>query len=122
MGDIRETLDRSEQMLCKGINEIHERGDLNASNLELLAEAWDTVKDIYSIREKMQDNGSYERYPYYGARERDSRGRYMNDGYTEKGYRNESYGNDERDFIKQKMQNATSEHERDMYRKMLDRM
>ena len=91
MGDIREVLDRSEKMLCKGINEINDKGDLNASNLELLGEAMDALKDIYSIKEKME-GGSYERYmpsymdDGYGARRRDSRGRYMNDGYMRDGY------------------------------------
>jgi len=135
MGDIRETLDRSERMLCKGIDEIHEKGDLNASNLELLAEAWDTVKDIYSIREKMgMGSGSYERVPYYmndgyGARERDSRGRYMNDGYRNDGYRNDGYHyqtghsmEDEREFLKWKIQTSPNEQEREIYRRKLEQM
>lgn len=116
---LRETLDRSEAMLCKGIDEINDRGDLNASNLELLGDAVDALKDIYTIKEK-SGSGSYERYmpPVYmnDGRERDSRGRYMGDGY-DMGYRM-----DERDFLKQKMQNASNDHERDMYRRMLEKM
>ncbi len=109
MGDIREVLERSEKMLCKGIDEINDRGDLNASNLELLGEAVDALKDIYSIKEKTEE-GSYERYMAYsndgyGARQRDSRGRYRNEygrgyegyeargGYRDSGY--SRYGADE---------------------------
>lgn len=128
MGDIRDTLDRSERMLCKGIDEIHEKGDLNASNLELLAEAWDTIKDIYSIREKM-GSGSYERYPYYmndgyGARERDGRGRFMNDGFysTDDHYKTGHSTEEEREFLKWKMQSAPTEQEREMYRRKLEQM
>jgi len=148
MGDIRETLDRSEKMLCKGINEINEKGDLNASNLELLGEAVDALKDIYSIKEKMEGGGSYERYiPHYYSddgysrgRRRDSMGRYMNDGYMRDGYerdgynrynadysnyRADNYGHsdaEEKEFIRWKMQNATNEQEREMYRRKLEQM
>ena len=141
MGDIRETLDRSEKMLCKGINEINEKGELNAANLELLGEAVDALKDIYSIKEKMDGGGSYERYmrdyPYmddgYGrGRRRDNMGRYMNDGYERyDGYRTDyrndyrTYGHsneEDKEFLKWKMQNATSEQEREMYRRKLEQM
>ena len=141
MGNIMEMLDKSEKMICKGIEEINSKGDLNASNLELLSEAVDTVKDIYSIREKMSGGESYERYmPYYsdgyGARQRDSRGRYMNDGYMRDGYGREynrdgynrynaEYGHsdaEEEEFLRWKMKNAPTEQEREMYRRKLEMM
>ena len=58
MGDIMETLDKAEKMLCKGIDEINQKGELNASSLEMLGSATDALKDIYSVREKME-GGSY---------------------------------------------------------------
>ena len=139
MGDIMETLDKAEKMLCKGIDEIGQKGELNASSLELLGNATDALKDIYSIKEKMQ-GGSYERYmPYMDdgysrGRMRDSRGRYMNDGYMRDGYnRYEGYGNyradnyghtdeEEKEFLRYKMQNAKNEQEREMYRRKLEQM
>ena len=140
MGDIMETLDKAEKMLCKGIDEINQKGELNASSLEMLGSATDALKDIYSVREKM-DGGSYERYmprymdDGYGARRRDSRGRYMNDGYISDGYnrynadysnyRTDNYGHsdaEEKEFIRWKMQNATNEQEREMYRRKLEQM
>lgn len=138
MGDIMETLDKAEKMLCKGIDEINQKGELNASSLEMLGSATDALKDIYSVREKME-GGSYERYmprymdDGYGARRRDSRGRYMNDGYMSDGYnrydysnyRTDNYGHsdaEEKEFIRWKMQNATNEQERDMYRRKLEQM
>ena len=138
MGDIMETLDKAEKMLCKGIDEINQKGELNASSLEMLGSATDALKDIYSVREKM-DGGSYERYmprymdDGYGARRRDSRGRYMNDGYMRDGYERYDYSNyragnygysnaDEKEFLRWKMQNATNEQEREMYRRKLEQM
>lgn len=138
MGDIMETLDKAEKMLCKGIDEINQKGELNASSLEMLGSATDALKDIYSIKEKME-GGSYERYmprymdDGYGARRRDSRGRYMNDGYMSDGYerydysnyRTDNYGHsdaEEKEFIRWKMQNATNEREREMYRRKLEQM
>lgn len=138
MGDIMETLDKAEKMLCKGIDEIGQKGELNASSLELLGNATDALKDIYSIKEKMQ-GGSYERYmPYMDdgysrGRMRDSRGRYMNDGYMRDGYerydysnyRGDSYGHtdeEEKEFLRYKMQNAKNEQEREMYRRKLEQM
>lgn len=138
MGDIMETLDKAEKMLCKGIDEINQKGELNASSLEMLGSATDALKDIYSVKEKME-GGSYERYmprymdDGYGARRRDSRGRYMNDGYMRDGYERYDYSNyradnyghsdaEEREFIRWKMQNATNEQERDMYRRKLEQM
>lgn len=138
MGDIMETLDKAEKMICKGIDEINQKGELNASSLEMLGSATDALKDIYSVREKM-DGGSYERYmprymdDGYGARRRDSRGRYMNDGYMRDGYERYDYSNyradnyghsdaEEKEFIRWKMQNATNEQEREMYRRKLEQM
>lgn len=140
MGDIMETLDRAEKMLCKGIDEINQKGELNASSLELLGNATDALKDIYSVKEKME-GGSYERYmprymdDGYGARRRDSRGRYMNDGYMRDGYNRynadysnygtDSYGHsdeEEKEYLRWKMQNAKSEQEREMYRRKLEQM
>lgn len=69
----------------------------------------------------------------YGARRRDSRGRYMNDGYMRDGYERYDYSNyradnyghsdaEEKEFIRWKMQNATNEQEREMYRRKLEQM
>ena len=131
MSDIRETLETSERMLCKGISEINEKGELNNANLQILGQAVDALKDIYSIKEKME-SGSYERYMSegYGRRMRDSRGRYMDDGYSREYSRYESdygtnygHGNEEeREFLRWKMQNASSEQEREKIRRKLEQM
>ena len=142
MGDIMETLDKAEKMLCKGIDEINQKGELNASSLELLGNATDALKDIQEIKGS-KEGGSYERYmpsyPYMDdgynrGRMRDSRGRYMDDGYRGyETYHRDNYQNDyrmnyghsdeeEKEFIKWKMNNAKNEQEREMYRRKLDQM
>jgi len=142
MGHLMETLDMSERLLCKGIEEINQKGDLNASNLELLGNAVDALKDIQKIRD-MESGGRYSRYMddgYQGGRRRDSMGRYMDDGYGydrghDRAYREsygeeratyrDSYGEDreeERRRLEMKMRNAQSEREREMYRQKLESM
>lgn len=140
MGNLMETLETSEKMICKVMNEINDKNTLDASYLELLGEATDALKDIYSVKEKI-GGGSYERYMpvymddgYSRGRMRDSRGRYMNDGYMRDGYnRYEGYGNyradsyghsdeEEKEYLRWKMQNAMNEQERDMYRRRLEQM
>ena len=142
MGNIMEILDRSEMMIHKGIEEINQKGELNASSLELLGNAVDALKDITEIRDMM--GGGYERYSAdgYGRRRRDSMGRFMDDGYGRRyydgGYRDdyrdggygEHYGDrgyaddkrEERERIERKMRNAQNEQEREMYRRMLEKM
>lgn len=167
MGNTREILDRSEAMLHKGIEEINQKGELNASTLELLGDALDALMDIEKIR-GMQMGGGYERYEAYGRRRRDSMGRFTDDGYgrryndggygdgygayMDRGYRDGGYGEggyresgyrdggysdggygerggsygddkrEERERIERKMRNAQSEQERDMYRRMLEKL
>lgn len=99
MGNIHEILDRSEMMIHKGIEELNQQGELNASSLEMLGEALDALKDIEEIR-GMSGGGSFERYNDggYGRRRRDSMGRFTDDGYGEyergyeRGYRDGGYG------------------------------
>jgi hypothetical protein len=148
MGNIHEILERSEMMIHKGIEELNQQGELNASSLEMLGEALDALKDIEEIR-GMSGGGSYERYydGGYGRRRRDSMGRFMDDGYgrryydgygdgysthrdggyrdggySDGGYERSRYGDEkreERERLEKKMRNAQSEQEREMYRRML---
>lgn len=78
------------QEIKKELKEIEQTG-LNAGNLDAVDKMVDIYKDIVEIvemeGEKMRD------YEMYGARARDSRGRYMEGrgGYNERGY-NEDRG------------------------------
>lgn len=82
------------------IEEILKEG-ITSSNLNLLYQLVDIQKDIEEIKSERSENMNYGRYSEYGARMRDSRGRYMARGYGEnygaryKGhdYIDEMYGN-----------------------------
>jgi hypothetical protein len=89
---LHEAIEKAEKMLCKVIDEVGKMGNLDYNALEILGKATDAIKDIYEI--KKSDGGSYERYSdEYGRRARDSRGRYMDDGYRDfrQGYREDGH-------------------------------
>lgn len=119
-----ESLEKAEKLLCKAVDDVIEHGDLNAPYMDYLGKATDALKDIYTLREKM-NGGSYERenYERYMAdysrgRRRDSMGRYMDDGYSADRYGHE----DEKEFLRWKMQNASSDQERERIRRKLESM
>lgn len=126
--EIMETLEKTEKLLCKTIDEVVQHGDLTSTYLDYLGKATDALKDIYSIKEK-SGGGSYERYnaeSYSRGRRRDSMGRYMDDGYSRDygaDYSNYGHGDDEeKEFLKWKMQKATTEQEREKIRRKLENM
>jgi len=137
MSDIMEMIGESEELLCKGLNEINQRGELSPPSLETMSKVLDGLDHISRIKRNMSE----ERYNRYEARRRDSMGRftgYNDDGYGDRGYREEygedyrdggygnrygeSYQNDDREYIEYKMRKATSEKEREKWRKKLENM
>ena len=66
---LTDMLDTSERLICKGIEEINKRPDLDPKSLEMIGQAVDVLKDICEIK-KYENGGGYERYS-----------RYENDGY-----------------------------------------
>jgi len=122
---------RSEDLLCKGLHEINDRGELNPQSLEQLGDLLDAAKDMYSVTMKaeygysergdMWDN-SYGSY----ARRRDSRGRYSrgydeysHNDYSQNNYRGYSRDEDEIKMLEDKMRRATNEEERERYRRRI---
>ena len=69
------------------IDKILEEG-INNSNLNCLYQLIDIQKDIHEI--ERSESMNYGRYDSYGARMRDSRGRYMESGYDTR-YRGHNY-------------------------------
>ena len=84
---MHEALDKAEKMLCKVIDEISKMGNLDMGSIEVLGKVTDAMKDIAEVRK--HDGGSFERYSTdgYERRARDSRGRFMDDGYRSDDYR-----------------------------------
>lgn len=82
---MHETLDKAEKMLCKVIDEISKIGNLDVAHIEIIGKVTDALKDIAEVRK--HDGGSFERYSDYERRSRDSRGRFMDEGYHSEDYR-----------------------------------
>lgn len=145
--DMKE-LQRTEELLHKGLKEINDKGELNNASLDTLGKALDAMKDLCEIKEKENPSygrggewmaeGSYRRmapeYRWYGRRDGDGDGRYYEgyhgDSYGNRDYGNRDYGN--RDYgrmygqnedmvekLRRDMNNATSEREREYIRKLL---
>lgn len=116
---IMDELDHTEELLYHGLKEINNSGDLNASNLEMLGEILDGVKDLCEIKGK--GGAMEEEYGYSGRRgrmyDRPYDGRSYDDGYGR--YDNRYSGNEMLDDLRHKMNNAKNETEREMYRKLI---
>lgn len=141
--DMKE-LERTEEMLHKGLKEINDKGDYNNVSLDIIGKTVDALKDICEIKGDSSKSygssgmwtaeGSYGRmapeYRWtYGRRDGDGDGRYY-EGYGERGGSyGENYGNRGRmyghgnedmvDRLRRDMQNAHSEQEREYIRKLL---
>lgn len=131
MHKIMDELDRTEEMLYKGLKEINDKGELNAQSLEVLGETLDNVKDLCEIKGK-----GIQMMDEYGYSQRDGRGRYSrNDGYWHDGrsyddgmsYADGRSYTDGRSYaddpyladLHRKMENAKSDSERDIIRNMI---
>ena len=135
--------DDIEEMLCDELNEIAKKKELTSSNLGVINTAIDVLKDISTIRVMEQEyghgedgyskdsgysNGYYNRYPFYMYDEapgnsyardrnakRDSMGRYSRDGHDD-------YSNDTADQLRQMMDRAKDDREREVLRNAMNSM
>lgn len=129
------------EMVDMGIDEINSKGKLeNKEAVCIAGELLDMKKD-FATMEAMEEAGYSEYYPYMYSMDddmsyargqrRDSRGRYSRtDGmgsyrrggrgsYGRGSYENGYSRNELVDHLEQMMRNATTEHEREKYRKMM---
>lgn len=133
----------SEHLICKGLKEINDKGELNKETLSMMGELVDMAKDVFSITmhaeypEYSTDN--YSRESYSGndysmrgdysmrdgysreydqsyMRRRDSRGRYSR-GYGRDGMNDEIIA-----MLEDKMKSATNEQDREKYRRKIIEM
>ena len=128
-------LDHIEDMLCDELEDIVAKKDLSMNSLDVIDTAVDVIKDIHTIRAMEQEypedgysQGYYGRMPIYmyddgmtgnsyargrGANApRDSRGRYMNRGYS----------GDTKEERHRLMDTAKDEREKEAIRAALDHM
>ena len=138
MHRIMDELDRTDELLYKGLKEINDKGELNAQSLEVLGEILDGVKDLCEIKGKGEL--MIEEYGY-SHRNRDRMGRYSrNDGYSygdgmmyddreshRRSYEGRRSYNEGQSYsddpyladLHRKMENAKSDSERDIIRNMI---
>ena len=100
--DMRE-LERTEELLHKGLKEINDKGDYNNVSLDIIGKTVDTLKDICEIKDDSNKSygrhggewtaeGTYGRmFPMYGAGQRGMDG--DGDGRYYEGSRYHGYGN-----------------------------
>ena len=117
MTKILDELDRTEELLHKGLKEINEKGDLNASALEVLGNTLDGIKDLCEIK-----GTGMEMIEEYGYPQRRRREPYGYDEY-QRGYQHNRYSGDDmfQDELRRRMDNAKSEQEREIIRSMMNR-
>jgi len=108
-----ETMHKLKDMLWSELDEIVDKGELNATTLDMVDKLTHSIKSICSIEEKEGGySGDYHfRENSYARRRRDSRGRYM-----------ASRANDRRgmiDSLEEMMDNAPNENIRMRARELL---
>lgn len=113
---IMDELDHTEELFYHGLKEINNSGDLNASNLEMLGEILDGIKDLCEIKGK--GGAMEEEYGYSGRMYHDnSYGRY--DNRRSYDYDNHYMGDTMVEELRRKMNNAKNEQEREVLRNMI---
>lgn len=88
-------IERTEEMLHKSLKELNDKGDYNATSLDIIGKTVDALKDVCEIK-GMEEGASYGRNMWsergygrdYGRRDGDGDGRYYEGRY--RGY--EGYG------------------------------
>ena len=130
--ELKRELRRSENLLCKGLKEINEKGVMSDQALDRLDKMADIALDMCKIDKESGE--SYGRFydDGYGRRMRDSNGRfteghgdgdnnysageangYNRDGYNRDGYSRDGYGRDsygeEREYLDWNLRKAQAE-------------
>lgn len=127
--------------LCKELDEIANKGELGAGDLEIVHKLTDTIKNLDKI--EMLENGggysqagdweiegrAYNRGSSYARRKRDSMGRYSRDGRTMRGgyrdgrmYSRADAKDDMMDQMEALMEQAGSEKEREAIRRCMGQL
>lgn len=104
------------EVFNKEVSKILEHGELNKDTLHSLYEIVDVLKDMCEIEEKDAEGGySTRRYPHYSYNNYDHRGNSYNRPYN-------SYGSDRDRMMDEFMNQATTERERDLVRRIMNSM
>ena len=128
------------EKLCDELEEIANKGELGAGDLEIVHKLTDTIKNLDKI-EMLEDGGysqagdweiegrAYNRGNSYARRKRDSMGRYSRDGRTMRGgyrdgrmYSNADAKDDMMAQMEDLMNKAGSEREREAIRRCMSQL
>ena len=126
------------EKLCDELEEIANKGELGAGDLEIVHKLTDTIKNLDKI-EMLEDGGysqagdweiegrAYNRGSSYARRKRDSMGRYSRDGRAMRYRDGRMYSRDEAkdDMMEQMealMEQAGSEKEREAIRRCMNQL
>lgn len=132
---------RLEEMCCRELDKIIERGELSSSALQQAHMLTDTVKNVYKIEMLCGGEGEYSRdggSSYANRGQHYVRGHYSRDGgngggsYGRNGggYSRDSYGRYSRDGgrddmvqrLEQMMEQTNNPNERDAYKRALEQL
>ena len=118
------------EKLCDELEEIARKPEMSAGDLEAAHKLTDTIKNIDKIEMLEEDDGysragnweadmrgTYARGSSYRGRKRDSMGRYSRDGRYSR-----HASPDMMDKLQTMMDNASTEHERDAIRRLMNEM
>lgn len=128
------------EKLCDELEEIANKGELGAGDLEIVHKLTDTIKNLDKI-EMLEDGGysqagdweiegrAYNRGNSYARRKRDSMGRYSRDGRMMRGgyrdgrmYSRAEAKDDMMDQMEALMEQAGSEKEREAIRRCMNQL
>ena len=128
------------EKLCDELEEIANKGELGAGDLEIVHKLTDTIKNLDKI-EMLEDGDysqagdweiegrAYNRGSSYARRKRDSMGRYSRDGRTMRGgyrdgrmYSRADAKEDMMDQMEALMEQAGSEKEREAIRRCMNQL
>ena len=123
-----EYMDKLRDKLCDELEEIANKGDLGAGDLEIVHKLTDTIKNLDKIEMledgysqagdwEMEGRGSYNRGSSYRGRKRDSMGRYSRRMYS-RGDAKEHMMMD----LEEAMNAATSERDKEIIRRAMSQL
>lgn len=116
----------SEHLICKGLKEINDKGELNKETLSMMGDLIDMAKDYFEVTMRAE----YPEYDYSRGRDDYSMGRYsLGDHEQSYARRRDSMGRYSRGYsrgndntiskLEEKMHNARNEEEREKYHRMI---
>lgn len=115
-------MEELKEMLCDELEDITSKGQISAGDLDAIDKLTHSIKSIETIMAMGEYSNDYMGDGSYAQR-RDSMGRYSRGrGYSRRGYSRNGYSYGIKDELKDLMEDAHDEREREAIRMALERM